>query len=176
MPPKKISLSRTTFKLTLMNPGYQHKQSRKWEVIWCTGTMHQNSDHDSHKWVLISAQPQVSSIFHTYFSLFSTIVAATSVDAEWAFSTGRHQINFTQHNINSQTFREEMTLQSWIKSPLYPGFDKFTQIIEKKMDDDFFSSWIPFFNTWCHQNCLAIEMVILFSNKMYLYSIKMIYE
>jgi hypothetical protein len=33
MPLKKISLSRTTFKLTLMNPGYQHQQSRKWEVI-----------------------------------------------------------------------------------------------------------------------------------------------
>jgi hypothetical protein len=67
--------------------------------------MHQNPDHDSHEWVLISAQPQVSSIIHTYFSLFSTIVAATSVDAERAFSTGRRQINFTQHNINSQTFR-----------------------------------------------------------------------
>jgi hypothetical protein len=102
--------------------------------------MHQNPDHDSHEWVLISAQPQVSSIIHTYFSLFSTIVAATSVDAERAFSTGRRQINFTQHNINSQTFRAEMALGSWIKSPLYPGLDKVTQIIEKKMDDDFFSS------------------------------------
>jgi hypothetical protein len=33
MPLKKIRLSRTTFKLTLMNPGYKHKQSRKWGVI-----------------------------------------------------------------------------------------------------------------------------------------------
>jgi len=38
------------------------------------------------------------------------------------------------------TFRAEMALGSWITSPLYPGFDKVTQIIEKKMDDDFFSS------------------------------------
>jgi len=44
--------------------------------------MHQNPNHNSHGWVLISAQPQVSSIINTYFSLFSTIVAATSVDAE----------------------------------------------------------------------------------------------
>jgi len=29
---------------------------------------------------------QVSSIIHTFFSLFSTIVAGTSMDAEWAFS------------------------------------------------------------------------------------------
>ena len=36
------------------------------------------SRHDSHEWVLISAQPQVSTIIHTYFPLFPTIVAATS--------------------------------------------------------------------------------------------------
>ncbi|KIJ90963.1 hypothetical protein K443DRAFT_115827, partial [Laccaria amethystina LaAM-08-1] len=65
---------------------------------------------------------------------------ATSVDAEQAFSTGRPQINFSQHNINSQTFRAEMALGSWIKSSLYPGLDKVIQIIEKKMDDNFFSS------------------------------------
>jgi len=40
-----------------------------------------------------------------------------------------------------------MALGSLIKSPLYPGMDKVTQIIEKNMDDDFFSSWIAFFNT-----------------------------
>ena len=101
--------------------------------------MHHSPDHDSHEWVLISAQPQVSIIIHTYFPLFSTIVAATSVDAERAFSAGHRQINFTQHNINSQTFKAEMALRSWIKFPLYPGFNKVTQMIEKKMDNDFFS-------------------------------------
>ena len=82
--------------------------------------MHHSPDHDSHEWVLISAQPQASIIIHTYFPLFSTVVVATSVDAERAFSTGRHQINFTQHNINSQTFKAEMALGSWIKSPPLP--------------------------------------------------------
>ncbi|EDR01553.1 uncharacterized protein LACBIDRAFT_310901 [Laccaria bicolor S238N-H82] len=46
---------------------------------------------------------------------------ATSVDAEWAFSTGHNQINFTQHNINFQTFRAEMALRFWIKFPFYPA-------------------------------------------------------
>jgi hypothetical protein len=93
------------------------------------GTMHHIPNCNFHEWVLISAQPQVSSIIHIYFPLLSTIVADTSVDAEWAFSTGRHQMNFTQHNINSQTFRAEMALGSWIKSPL---FNKVTQMIEKR--------------------------------------------
>ncbi|KIJ90277.1 hypothetical protein K443DRAFT_116822 [Laccaria amethystina LaAM-08-1] len=44
-----------------------------------------------------------------------------------------NEINFTQHSINFQTFREEMALGSWIKSPLYPCLDKVTQIIEKRM-------------------------------------------
>ena len=68
---------------------------------------------------------------HLFFFIFNNCCS---------YFCGCHQINFTQHNINSQMFRAEMALGSWIKSPLYPGFDKVTQIIEKKMDDDFFSS------------------------------------
>ncbi|EDR06013.1 uncharacterized protein LACBIDRAFT_302277 [Laccaria bicolor S238N-H82] len=49
--------------------------------------MHHIPDCNFHEWVLIFCS-----------------APATSVDAEWAFSTGRHQVNFTQHNINSQTF------------------------------------------------------------------------
>ncbi|EDR00841.1 uncharacterized protein LACBIDRAFT_333752 [Laccaria bicolor S238N-H82] len=59
--------------------------------------MHHIPDSNFHEWVLISAQPQ------------------------WAFSTGRNQINFTQHNINFQTFRAEMALRFWIKFPFYPA-------------------------------------------------------
>ena len=61
--------------------------------------------------------------------------------------------NLTQHNINSQIFRAEIALISWIKAPLYPGFNKVMQMIEKKMYNDFFSSRIALCNSLCHQNC-----------------------
>ena len=61
--------------------------------------------------------------------------------------------NLTQHNINSQIFIAEIALISWIKAPLYPGFNKVMQMIKKKMYNDFFSSRIALCNSLCHQNC-----------------------
>ncbi|KAF8799650.1 hypothetical protein BYT27DRAFT_7120065, partial [Phlegmacium glaucopus] len=54
---------------------------------------------------------------------------ATSVDAERAFSTGRRQVNFMQHNMSSQTFQSRMAVGSWVKTPLNPGLSKISKII-----------------------------------------------
>ncbi|KAJ3500635.1 hypothetical protein NLJ89_g9707 [Agrocybe chaxingu] len=61
---------------------------------------------------------------------------ATSVDAEQAFSTGRRQVNFMQHNMNSQTFKAQMAVRSWARSPLYPGFEYVQKVIEKEIDSE----------------------------------------
>ncbi|KAF9522260.1 hypothetical protein CPB83DRAFT_777341 [Crepidotus variabilis] len=68
---------------------------------------------------------------------------ATSVDAERAFSAGRRQVNFLQHNKSSQTFKAQMALGSWARSPLYPGIESVSQMVQGRMgreDDDFFVS------------------------------------
>ncbi len=67
---------------------------------------------------------------------------ATSVDAERAFSAGQCQINFMQHNMNSQTFKAQMAVGSWARSkPLFPGISEVAKINQNRMastDDDFF--------------------------------------
>ena len=57
---------------------------------------------------------------------------ATSVDAERAFSKGRQQVNFTQHNMSSETFTARMAVGSWAKTPIYPGLDKVASYIDHK--------------------------------------------
>ncbi|KAF8587511.1 hypothetical protein K439DRAFT_1337968 [Ramaria rubella] len=58
------------------------------------------------------------------------IVAASSVDAERAFSKGRLAVNHLQHNTSSQTFRAKVALGSWIDTPLWPGLSDATKILE----------------------------------------------
>ncbi|TFK36013.1 hypothetical protein BDQ12DRAFT_610783 [Crucibulum laeve] len=68
---------------------------------------------------------------------------ATSVDAECAFFTGCCQVNFMQHNMSSQTFKAQMAVGSWAKSPLFPGMEKITEYIQSRMnnsDNDFFET------------------------------------
>jgi hypothetical protein len=60
-------------------------------------------------------------------------VEASSVDAERAFSTGRLEVNHLQHNMNSQTFKAQVAVGSWAKTPLYPGFTEVTRIVERSM-------------------------------------------
>ena len=65
------------------------------------------------------------------------------MDAERAFSTGRRQVNFMQHNKNSQTFKAQMALGSWARSPLFPGIKAVSKIISGEMgkgDDDVFAN------------------------------------
>jgi hypothetical protein len=63
----------------------------------------------------------------------STSLLASSVDAERAFSVGHRQINFMQHNMASTTFRSKMCLGSWQNTPLFPGLQKASSILEEKM-------------------------------------------
>ncbi|KDR72414.1 hypothetical protein GALMADRAFT_41546, partial [Galerina marginata CBS 339.88] len=56
---------------------------------------------------------------------------ASSVDAERAFSTGRRQVNFMQHNMSSQTFQARMAVGSWAKTPMYPGLEEISNHIAK---------------------------------------------
>jgi hypothetical protein len=35
--------------------------------------------------------------------------------------------------MNSQTFKAQMAVGSWAKSPLYPGISSVTKVIEKQM-------------------------------------------
>lgn len=60
-------------------------------------------------------------------------IIASSVDAERAFSQGRLQVNHLQHNMSSQTFKANMAIGSWSKTPLLPGLVDITKIIETRM-------------------------------------------
>lgn len=73
-----------------------------------------------------------------YSSVFIFLIpfAASSVDAERAFSTGRRQVNFMQHNMSSETFQARMAVGSWAKTPLYPGFSAISRIIADKRNSD----------------------------------------
>ena len=56
---------------------------------------------------------------------------ASSVDAEWAFSGGRLQVNHLQHGTNSQTFRAQMAVGSWVGSDIFPTLEVFEKAIER---------------------------------------------
>ncbi len=55
------------------------------------------------------------------------------MDAERAFSVGRLEVNHLQHNTSSQTFKAQMAVGSWAKTPLYPGFSEVRKMVEKQM-------------------------------------------
>ncbi|KAH8108920.1 hypothetical protein DFH11DRAFT_1818298 [Phellopilus nigrolimitatus] len=61
------------------------------------------------------------------------IKSASSVDAERAFSKGRRDINFMQHNMSSQTFKARMAVGSWDGTPLFPAVDNAIDILEEKI-------------------------------------------
>ena len=60
--------------------------------------------------------------------------SALSTDAERAFSEGRREVNFMQHNMSSQTFKAETAVGSWDGTPLFPECDDAIRIMEKKLD------------------------------------------
>jgi hypothetical protein len=62
-------------------------------------------------------------------------IEASSVDAEQVFSTGWLEVNHLQHNMNSQTFKAQVAVESWARTPLYPGFTEVTKIVERSMGD-----------------------------------------
>ncbi|KIJ57611.1 hypothetical protein HYDPIDRAFT_104057 [Hydnomerulius pinastri MD-312] len=57
---------------------------------------------------------------------------ASSTDTECAFSDGRRELNFMQHNTSSQTFKSEMAVGSWEGTPLFQDTHRAVQIIEDK--------------------------------------------
>lgn len=61
-------------------------------------------------------------------------VAAASTDAERAFSEGRREVNFMQHNMASQTFKAQMAVGSWDGTPLFPSINTAISIMEKHLD------------------------------------------
>ncbi len=52
---------------------------------------------------------------------------------EQAFSTGWLEVNHLQHNMNSQTFKAQVAVRSWAKTPLYPRFIEVMKIVERSM-------------------------------------------
>ena len=60
-------------------------------------------------------------------------LAASSVDAERAFSGGHLQVNHLQHGMSSQTFKAQVALGSWVGSPIFPSTDPFVAIVEDRM-------------------------------------------
>ena len=86
--------------------------------------------------VAMHAQLRAASLFSRMCMGTLIWVLASSVDAEWAFSSGHLQISHLQHNMNSQTFRAQMAVGSWAQSPLYPGFDKMVGIVKSEMGEE----------------------------------------
>ena len=60
-------------------------------------------------------------------------LAAASTDVECAFSEGRQEVDFMQHNMSSQTFKAEMAVGSWDGAPLMPNISNAICIMEKHM-------------------------------------------
>jgi hypothetical protein len=68
-----------------------------------------------------------------YSTFIYLMISAASTNAKCAFSKGRHEVNFMQHNMSSQTFMAEMAVGSWDGTPLMPNVLEAITIIEKKM-------------------------------------------
>ena len=70
---------------------------------------------------------------NSHFCFYSDTLLASSVDAECAFSVGRLEINHLQHNTSPQTFKAQVAVGSWAKTPLYPGLSETMKIVQKQM-------------------------------------------
>ncbi|EPQ54973.1 hypothetical protein GLOTRDRAFT_25702, partial [Gloeophyllum trabeum ATCC 11539] len=55
---------------------------------------------------------------------------ASSVDAERSFSSGRLTVNHLQHNMSSQSFKAQVAVGSWIKTPLLSDVKVVARVIE----------------------------------------------
>jgi hypothetical protein len=72
--------------------------------------------------------------FHIYCC--SYFIAASSVDAERAFSVGRLEVNHLQHNTSPQTFKAQVAVGSWARTPLYPGLSETIKIVERQIQGE----------------------------------------
>ena len=71
--------------------------------------------------------------FHIYCCLLAYFIAASSVDAERAFSVGRLEVNHLQQNTSPQTFKAQVAVGSWVRTPLYPGLSETIKIVERQI-------------------------------------------
>lgn len=55
------------------------------------------------------------------------------MDAERAFSVGRLEVNHLQHNTSPQTFKAQVAVGSWARTPFYPGLSDTIKIVEAQM-------------------------------------------
>lgn len=96
-----------------------------------TGRTSQQLIQTSLAWRSTFSLPLVSNQFLLLLQSCSpTEPSASSVDAERAFSGGRLQVNHLQHGTNSQTFRAQMAVGSWVGSDIFPTLEPFEKIIE----------------------------------------------
>ena len=72
--------------------------------------------------------------FHIYCC--SYFIAASSVDAERAFSVGRLEVNHLQHNTSPQTFKAQVAVGSWARTPLIPGLSETIKIVERQIQGE----------------------------------------
>jgi hypothetical protein len=82
---------------------------------------------------LIFVQHQVSINVLICAPTQTLCIIASSVDAECAFSFGRLEVNHLQHSTSPQTFKAQVAVGSWAKTPLYPGLSETIKIVEKQM-------------------------------------------
>jgi len=82
---------------------------------------------------LIFVQHQVSINCINCAPTQTLCIIASSVNAECAFSVGRLEVNHLQHSTSPQTFKAQVAVGSWAKTPLDPGLSETINIIEKQM-------------------------------------------
>jgi hypothetical protein len=73
---------------------------------------------------------------NSHLCFYSDTLLASSVDAEHAFSVGRLEVNHLQHNTSPQTFKAQVAVGSWAKTPLYPGLSETIKIVQKQMGSE----------------------------------------
>lgn len=63
-------------------------------------------------------------------------ILVSSVDTERSFSGGCLQVNHLQHNMGSNTFRAQMAIGSWDRTPLLPDITEIVKMIGKGKETD----------------------------------------
>jgi hypothetical protein len=82
---------------------------------------------------LILALLQVGGTAFVLRCIYPDLTTASSVDAERAFSVGRLEVNHLQQNTSPQTFKAQIAVGSWARTPLYPGLSETVKIVERQM-------------------------------------------
>jgi hypothetical protein len=108
---------------TWMTRCFPQISSKHQEVLWSIGTTSRTSNQNSLEWDLTFAR-----------HLVRGLGVASSVDAERAFSRGRLEVSYLQHNMSSQTFKADMAVGSWVDTPLRPGIMDTVKIVEKRIE------------------------------------------